>query len=58
MPIFFFCTISGGLAVFPYDAADPTALIDAADRALMFGAKQQGKNSIILVGGADATSGS
>jgi len=43
-------TISGGLAVFPYDATDVDALIDAADRALMFGAKQGGKNSIFLVG--------
>ena len=43
-------TISGGLAVFPYDANDVDALIDAADRALMFGAKQTGKNSISLVG--------
>ncbi|MDQ3440597.1 MAG: GGDEF domain-containing protein [Planctomycetota bacterium] len=43
-------TISGGLAVFPYDAGDVDALIDAADRALMFGAKQDGKNSISLVG--------
>jgi GGDEF domain-containing protein len=43
-------TISGGLAVFPYDAGDVDTLIDAADRALMFGAKQGGKNSISLVG--------
>ncbi len=43
-------TISGGLAVFPYDAGDVPALIAAADRALMFGAKQAGKNSIFLVG--------
>ena len=47
-------TISGGLAVFPYDANDAASLIEAADRALMFGAKQQGKNSIHLVGGDDA----
>jgi GGDEF domain-containing protein len=46
-------TISGGLAVFPYDAGDVDALIDAADRALMFGAKQGGKNSISLVGQDD-----
>ena len=46
-------TISGGLAVFPYDAGDVDALIDAADRALMFGAKQGGKNSIYLVGQDD-----
>lgn len=46
-------TISGGLAVFPYDANDAASLIEAADRALMFGAKQQGKNSIHLVGGDD-----
>jgi PleD family two-component response regulator len=46
-------TISGGLAVFPYDASEVDALIDAADRALMFGAKQGGKNSIYLVGHDD-----
>jgi PleD family two-component response regulator len=46
-------TISGGLAVFPYDASDVDSLIDAADRALMFGAKQGGKNSIYLVGHDD-----
>lgn len=46
-------TISGGLAVFPYDAPDVDTLIDAADRALMFGAKQGGKNSISLVGQDD-----
>ncbi len=46
-------TISGGLAVFPYDAVDVDTLIEAADRALMFGAKQGGKNSISLVGQDD-----
>lgn len=44
-------TISGGLAVYPYDAQDAEKLIDAADKALMFKAKQGGKNSIFLVGG-------
>lgn len=44
-------TISAGLAVFPYDASNVTDLIEAADKALMFGAKQSGKNSIVLVGG-------
>jgi len=43
-------SISGGLAVYPYDANTPEALIAAADRALMFGAKKSGKNSIFLVG--------
>jgi GGDEF domain-containing protein len=43
-------TISGGLAVFPYDAHTVQELIDAADRALMFKAKKSGKNSIFLVG--------
>lgn len=43
-------TISGGMAVFPWDARTPEELIDAADRALMFGAKKGGKNSIYLVG--------
>jgi PleD family two-component response regulator len=43
-------TISGGLAVYPYDAATVNDLIDAADKALMFKAKKSGKNSIFLVG--------
>jgi diguanylate cyclase (GGDEF)-like protein len=46
-------TISGGMAVYPYDAQTPEQLIDAADKALMFGAKKGGKNSIYLVGGND-----
>jgi GGDEF domain-containing protein len=44
-------TISGALAVFPYDAQDASALIQAADKQLMFGAKRSGRNSIHLVGG-------
>ena len=47
-------SISGGLAVYPYDAQDVAGLIEAADKALMFGAKRSGRNSIALVGG-DAT---
>jgi len=43
-------TISGGMAVYPYDARTPEELIEAADKALMFGAKKGGKNSIYLVG--------
>ena len=43
-------TISGGMAVYPYDASDASALIEEADRRLMFGAKKSGKNSIVLVG--------
>ena len=43
-------TISGGLAVYPFDAQTSEALIDAADRALMFEAKRGGKNTIFLVG--------
>jgi PleD family two-component response regulator len=50
-------TISGGLAVFPYDASNVAQLIDTADRALMFKAKQSGKNSIYLVGGGQAGTG-
>ncbi len=46
-------TISGGLAVFPYHAADVQSLINAADHALMFQAKQSGKNSFSLVGADD-----
>ena len=43
-------TISGGLAVYPYDANTVSDLMDAADQALMFKAKKSGKNSIFLVG--------
>jgi GGDEF domain-containing protein len=43
-------TISGGLAVFPYDAHDPESLIEEADRRLMFRAKRAGKDSLVLVG--------
>jgi GGDEF domain-containing protein len=43
-------TISGGMAVFPYDGNTVNELIDAADKALMFKAKKSGKNSIFLVG--------
>ncbi|MFN4242743.1 MAG: GGDEF domain-containing protein [Tepidisphaerales bacterium] len=47
-------TISGGLAVYPYDAQTADELIAAADNALMFGAKRSGKNTIHLVGQSDA----
>jgi GGDEF domain-containing protein len=43
-------SISGGLAVYPFDAHSAEDLYDAADKALMFGAKKSGKNSIYLVG--------
>jgi len=43
-------TISGGIAIYPYDARDMDELIAAADKELMFRAKQSGKNSIFLVG--------
>ena len=43
-------TISGGMAVYPFDAQTADDLIAAADKALMFGAKRTGKNSIALVG--------
>jgi PleD family two-component response regulator len=43
-------TISGGLASFPWDGRDVAELIDAADQAMLEGAKQGGKNRIYLVG--------
>ena len=43
-------SISGGMAVFPFDAQTADELIEAADRALVFGSKRSGKNSISLVG--------
>lgn len=46
-------TISGGLAVYPYDAHNAEELIEAADKALMFGAKKSGKNTLSLVGDDD-----
>jgi two-component system cell cycle response regulator len=50
-------TISGGLAVFPFDASTPEALIQKADESLVFGAKKGGKNTIYLVGSGDSSSG-
>jgi PleD family two-component response regulator len=44
-------TISGGLANYPWDGRSVEELNEAADRALTFGAKKSGKNSIHLVGG-------
>ena len=46
-------TISGALAVYPYDAQTPEDLIKVADHELMFGAKRRGKNNIFLVGTGD-----
>lgn len=43
-------TISGGLAVYPFDAQSMDDLIKAADEQLVFKAKQSGKNCIFLVG--------
>ena len=43
-------SISGGMAVYPFDGDTPDKLYDAADRALMFGAKRSGKNQIVLIG--------
>ncbi len=43
-------TISGAMAVYPYDAQDGEGLIRAADDELVFGAKQAGKNCLRLVG--------
>jgi GGDEF domain-containing protein len=43
-------SISGGMAVYPFDAQTAEGLIEAADRALIFGSKKSGKNSISLVG--------
>ena len=45
-------SISGGMAVYPYDAPTAADLIEAADGALVFNAKRSGKNSIALVGDA------
>lgn len=51
-------TISGGLAVYPYDAQNAEDLYAAADKALMFGSKKAGKNACFLVGGSEpATAG-
>ena len=41
-------TVSLGVAVFPYDAADASGLIQASDRAL-YTAKQQGRNRVETV---------
>ena len=46
--------ISAGLAVYPYEAQDAARLIQEADRKLMFGAKQSGKNTLYIVGNEDS----
>jgi GGDEF domain-containing protein len=43
-------SISGAMAVYPFDAQNPEGLIEAADRELMFNAKRGGKNRILIVG--------
>jgi GGDEF domain-containing protein len=43
-------TISGGVAVFPWDAQDVNGLVEFADKKLVFGAKRAGKNTVHLVG--------
>jgi GGDEF domain-containing protein len=43
-------TISGGLASFPWDGREVAELIESADRALVMGAKQGGKDRLYLVG--------
>ncbi|HEX8523700.1 MAG TPA: GGDEF domain-containing protein [Tepidisphaeraceae bacterium] len=43
-------TISGAMAVYPYDAQDAEGLIRVVDEELVFGAKQSGKNCLRLVG--------
>ncbi len=45
-------TISGGLATFPWDGADPESLLDRAD-ALLLESKAAGKNAITLGPGAE-----
>jgi len=50
-------TISGGLSNYPWDGRDMDELITAADHELMFKAKKEGKNSILLVGGEEGTAG-
>jgi GGDEF domain-containing protein len=50
-----FLGISAGLAVYPYEAQDANGLIKEADKKLMFGAKQSGKNRLTIVGGGDET---
>lgn len=43
-------TISGGLASYPWDGREVAELVAAADKALVMGAKQGGKDRIFLVG--------
>jgi two-component system cell cycle response regulator len=50
-------TISGAMAVYPYDAQDAEGLIRIVDDELVFGAKQNGKNCLRLVG-SDQPNGS
>ena len=45
--------ISAGLAVYPYEATDMAGLVKEADKKLMVGAKQSGKNTLYIVGDDD-----
>jgi diguanylate cyclase (GGDEF)-like protein len=50
-------TISGGMAVYPFDAQTPESLVRAADEAQVFHAKRGGKNTIVLIGSGESLAG-
>ncbi|MGI5860251.1 MAG: diguanylate cyclase [Tepidanaerobacteraceae bacterium] len=43
-----FITISAGVASYPTDAASVEDLINKADKAMLFGAKQKGRNKVVM----------
>jgi diguanylate cyclase (GGDEF)-like protein len=43
-----FITISAGIASYPTDAASVEDLINKADKAMIFGAKQKGRNKVVM----------
>ena len=47
-------TLARGERVEETEAHDAAGLIKEADKKLMFGAKQSGKNTLTIVGGGDA----
>ncbi len=43
-----YITISAGIAAYPTNAASVEELVDKADQAMLFGAKKEGRNRVVI----------